>query len=107
MALNALGFHAFAEDDTDEALKYAQQAGELAPDNPAIQDTLGWVYYRKGIYRSAVGYLKTAVEKGSTPPRKYHLAMAYMKVGGDRDLGQRMLKSALEADPKLAATQGW
>ncbi len=105
VALNDLAFM-LSEDDTDEALKYAQQAGELAPDNPAVQDTLGWVYYRKGIYRSAVGYLKAAVEKDGTPPRKYHLGMAYLKTG-NRDLGQRMLKSALEADPKLAATQGW
>jgi tetratricopeptide (TPR) repeat protein len=105
VALNDLAFM-LSGDNTDEALKYAQQAGELAPDSPAVQDTLGWVYYRKGIYRSAVGYLKAAVEKDGTPPRKYHLGMAYLKAG-DRDLGQRMLKSALEADPKLAATQGW
>ena len=105
VALNDLAFM-LSKDNADEALKYAQQAGELAPDNPAVQDTLGWVYYRKGIYRSAVSYLKAAVEKDGTPPRKYHLGMAYLKAG-DRDLGQRMLKSALEADPKLAATQGW
>jgi tetratricopeptide (TPR) repeat protein len=105
VALNDLALM-LCEDETDEALKYAQQAGELAPDNPAVQDTLGWVFYRKGIYRSAVSYLKAAVEKDGTPPRKYHLGMAYLKAG-DRDLGQRMLKSALEADPKLAATQGW
>ena len=95
-----------SKDNPDEALKYAQQAVELAPDNPAVQDTLGWVYCRKGIYVSAIRYLKTAVEKDSTPLRKYHLGMAYLKAG-DRDLGQRMLTAALEADPKLATTEGW
>jgi tetratricopeptide (TPR) repeat protein len=104
-ALNDLAFM-LSKDETDEALKYAQQAGALAPDNPAVQDTLGWVYYRKGIYRSAIGYLKTAVEKDSTPPRKYHLGMAYLKAG-DRELGESMLKAALAVDPTLAATQGW
>jgi Tfp pilus assembly protein PilF len=105
VALNDLAFM-LSKDNPDEALKYAQQAGELAPDNPAVQDTLGWVYCRKGIYRSAIGYLKTAVEKDATPLRKYHLGMAYLKAG-DRDLGQRMLKAALESDPALAKTQGW
>ncbi len=105
VALNDLAFM-LCKDDTDEALKYAQQAGELAPDNPAVQDTLGWVFYHKRIYRSAVSHLKTAVEKDGTPPRKYHLGMAYLKTG-EQDLGQRMLKSALDADPNLAATQGW
>lgn len=104
VALNDLAVM-LSSDDTDEALKYAQEAGELAPDNPAVQDTLGWVYYRKGIYRSAIGYLKAAVEKDGTPPRKYHLGMAYLKTG-DRELGQRMLSAALEADPTLAVTQG-
>jgi putative PEP-CTERM system TPR-repeat lipoprotein len=105
VALNDLAFM-LSKDDPDEALKYAQQAGELAPDNPAVQDTLGWVYYRKGIYNSAVGYLKTAVEKSGTPSRKYHLGMAYLKTG-NQDLGLRMVKAALEADPTLAASQGW
>ena len=90
----------------DEALKYAQQAGELAPDSPAVQDTLGWAYYGKGDYEPAIRYLKNAVEKDGTPRRKYHLGMAYLKAG-DRELGQKMLKAALETDPTLATTQGW
>lgn len=105
VALNDLAYM-LSKDDPNEALKYAQRAGELAPDSPAVQDTLGWVYYCKGIYEPAIRCLKTAVEKDATPRRKYHLAMAYLKAG-NQDLGQRMLKAALEADPTLATTQGW
>jgi Tfp pilus assembly protein PilF len=105
VALNDLAF-LLSKDNPDEALKYAQQAGELAPDNGAVQDTLGWVYYNRGIYKSAIGYLRTAAEKNGTPIRKYHLGMAYLK-SGDRDLGQSMLRAALQADPTLATTQGW
>jgi tetratricopeptide (TPR) repeat protein len=75
MALNNLAY-LLSKDDPDEALKYAQQAGELAPDSPAVQDTLGWAYYCKGNYEGAIRYLKTAVEKDGTPRRKYHLGMA-------------------------------
>ena len=104
VALNDLAFM-LSKDSPDEALKFAQRAGELAPDNPAVQDTLGWVYYRNGVYTSAVGYLKTAVAKQSTPLRKYHLGMAYLK-SGNRDVGQSMLTAALAADPTLATTEG-
>ncbi len=104
VALNDLAY-ILSKDSPDEALKYAQKAGELAPNNPEVQDTLGWVYYRKGIYRSAIGYLKTAMDKDATPPHKYHLGLAYLKVG-NQNLGQKMVDAALEADPTLAATQG-
>ena len=59
----------------------------LAPDDAAVRDTIGWVYYRKGIYRSAVEQLKMSVAKESTPQRQFHLAIAYLKVG-DKDLGR-------------------
>ncbi len=104
VALNDLAF-ILCKDNPDEALKFAQQAGELAPDNPAVEDTLGWIYYRNGVYKSAVHYLKTAVEQDSTPRRKYHLGMAYLR-SGDRDLGRQMVQAALEAEPTLAASEG-
>jgi Tfp pilus assembly protein PilF len=105
-ALNNLAY-LVAMDNPDEALKFAQQAMELSPDNAAVQDTLGWVYYRKAIYQTAVRYLKTAVTKESTPRRQFHLGMAYLKAG-DRELGQRTIGAALKQDPNLAKTeQGW
>jgi tetratricopeptide (TPR) repeat protein len=105
-ALNNLAY-LVALDNPDEALKFAQQAMELAPDNAAVQDTLGWVYYRKAIYQTAIRHLKTAVTKESTPRRQFHLGMAYLKAG-DRELGQRTIVAALKQDPNLAKTeQGW
>jgi len=105
-ALNNLAY-TLAVDKPDDALTYAQQAGELAPDNPAVQDTLGWIYYRKGVYRSAVDHLKTAVAREATPRREFHLGMSYIKAG-DRDLGQRTLNAALRKDPNLLKTErGW
>ena len=76
-------------------------------DSANVQDTLGWVYYRKGIYNTAVNYLKTAVAKDPTPRRQFHLAMSYIKAG-NRDLGQKTLTAALQKDPTLPQTeQGW
>src|SRR5207253_7999163 len=88
----------------DEALKYAQQARELAPANVDTQGTLGWVFYCKGLFPAAVQQLSDAVSRdgaasGSNPAiRKYHLAMALLKAG-DRERGRQTLNVALKMDP--------
>jgi Tfp pilus assembly protein PilF len=106
MALNNLAY-TLAPTEPDEALKCAQQAAEMAPNSAAVQDTLGWVYYRKAIYGTAATYLETAVAKEPTPRRQFHLAMSYLK-SGKRDLGEKTLQLALRQDPNLPQTEkGW
>jgi tetratricopeptide (TPR) repeat protein len=90
----------------DEALKYAQQAHELAPDNPDIEDTVAWALYQKGIYGTALQHLEHAVSldgksraTGSTV-RKYHLAMAYLK-NGKRERGMQVLIAAQKVDGSI------
>jgi tetratricopeptide (TPR) repeat protein len=84
----------------DEALSFAQRAVELAPDNPAVQDTLGWIYFQKGQYRAATGHLKEAVARDPNPRRQFHLALSYLKTG-ERGLGQQLLEAAIRRDPSL------
>ena len=48
MALNGLAYLLAETRQPDEAIKYAQKAKELAPDSPAVDDTLGWTYFQKG-----------------------------------------------------------
>ena len=106
IALNNLAYH-LAAADPDQALKFAQRAAELAPDNASVQDTLGWVYYRQGNYTLAERYLKLAVAKEATPSREFHLAVCYLK-NGNKGLGEKLLQKALQEDPKLPTTeQGW
>jgi len=105
-ALNNLAWD-LALDNSDEALKFAEQALEIAPANPAVQDTLGWVYYRRGLYAKAVEYFRGAVQKEPTPDRQFHLAMSYLK-SGDRLQGEKLLTTALQQDPNLPKTEsGW
>ena len=100
-ALNNLAYLLAEEDkQIDEALRFAQQAVEFAPDVSGFRDTLGWIYYKKGIYASAVTHLEAAVSKESTPRRRYHLAMAYLRLG-NIEKGKKSLDFALRADPSL------
>ena len=84
----------------DEALKYAEKAQELAPQNPAYADTLGWILYRKGLYPLAVKSLERAGADDGNVVWKYHLAMAYAKTG-NMERGRATLAAALKKNPNV------
>jgi tetratricopeptide (TPR) repeat protein len=105
-ALNNLAY-LLAFNDPDEGLMFAQQAVKLAPDNATVLDTLGWVYYRRGMYSAATTSLKAALAKQPSASTQYHLAMSYLKAG-NQQMGQKALLAALKQDPNLPKTeQGW
>ena len=104
LALNGLAYLLAEHGQPDEAIKYAQKAKEVAPDNSAVDDTLGWTYFQKGMYTLAVAHLEGAVAKDGTAVRKYHLAMAYLKAG-DPKRGRQTFEAALKMDPKLPEAQ--
>ena len=64
-------------------MSLAQTARRGMPDSPAAADTLGWVYYQKGVYRPAIDMLREALKLGEknkapdNPNIHYHLGMAY------------------------------
>jgi tetratricopeptide (TPR) repeat protein len=82
--------------DLDVALNLAQKAREVNPNDPGIADTLGWIYYKKGIYGTAITLLKESNEKfkGQNPTVLYHLALAHDK-SGDEKLAREPLQKAL------------
>ena len=91
----------YAEDNErlDEALQLAQAARARMPETPEIADTLGFVYYRKGLFGSAAAAFKEAVDKRpDTPAYRYHLGLAYAR-NGDNTLARQTLEAALKLDP--------
>ncbi len=104
-ALNNLAYLlAESAKQPDQALRFAEKAAELAPDNASVRNTLGWVFYHKGMYNIAVRHLERAVEAESTPMRNFHLAMAYWK-NGDRARAQRVYKAAALLQPESREAQ--
>jgi len=60
-ALNALGYTlADRTERLNEAREYILKAAKLLPDDPAILDSLGWVYYRLGQNEAAIKWLSKA-----------------------------------------------
>src|SRR6266403_2066885 len=68
--------------NVDVALAMAQTARRQLPDNPSSADTLGWAFYHKGVYNSAINLFKEAVKKDpDNATYNYHLGLAYARNG--------------------------
>jgi tetratricopeptide (TPR) repeat protein len=96
-AANNLAYHlAERTDQFDEALKYARIAKSKLPNDPGIMDTLGLVYYKKGLYGNAISEFLDSIELiPKNPIIHYHLGLAY-NGKGEKELAQNALKHALE-----------
>lgn len=74
--------YATRRNDPDSALPLARQAAQLAGNDPAILDTLGWVLYLKGDNDQALQILsKAKAGLPNLPTVRYHLGMALLKAG--------------------------
>ncbi len=88
----------------DVALSLAQTARRGMPQSPAVADTLGWIYYQKGAYHSAVDSLREALKlaedghSADNPRFHYHLGMAYAK-SGQASLARQQLQQVLRLNP--------
>jgi tetratricopeptide (TPR) repeat protein len=88
----------------DVALSLAQTARRGLPESPGVADTLGWIYFQKGAYHSAVDSLREALRlaRNSESPENshlhYQLGMAYAK-SGETTLARQQLETALEMNP--------
>ncbi len=106
VALNNLAY-LMAPENPQQALQLALKAAQRAPNNAAVEDTLGWVYYRQGNYSEARTYLKAAYDKDPTARHQFHLALSCLKAG-DQVTGGKLLEAALQRDPNLPKTEaGW
>jgi len=83
----------------DIALQLAQTAKGQMPERPEVNDTLGWVYYKKGLAALAVPPLRESVEGDpKNPAYHYHLGLAYAKAG-DNAKARAALQQALTLKP--------
>ncbi len=85
LILNNLAWTASQVKDP-KAFEYAEQALRLAPDNPAIIDTVGMIQVERGDFDAGVTNLERAVKLGpDLLPLHLNLARAYVKAGRAND----------------------
>ena len=66
----------------EKALELARKARTLAPSDPAVADTLGWVLFKRGDYQQALELGQEAVGKISNNSAvQFHLGMAHYMMG--------------------------
>jgi len=82
----------------DVALRRAQEAKRQLTDNPKVNDTLGWVYYKKGMISEAVTALCESIDRDpSDPQAQFHAGLALLK-NGDLLRARQALERALALD---------
>ncbi len=85
--------------NVDIALAMAQTARRGMPDSANAADTLGWAYYKKGAYASAIGLFQEALQKNPNEASfHYHLGLAYQQAG-KIPLAKEHLQKVLKIDP--------
>jgi tetratricopeptide (TPR) repeat protein len=99
----------------DEAVRLAQAVVQQNPNVAGFVDTLGWVYYQKGLHAAAVDQLQKAVSidervasmgnVSPSPTYRYHLGMA-LKAKGDSGAAKRELEMALRLGEKVPFADG-
>jgi tetratricopeptide (TPR) repeat protein len=99
----------YGKGNLDEAVRLAQSAVQANPEVPSFADTLGWVYYKKGLYAAATEQLKKAVtvdetaarrnNLSPTPTYRYHLGAA-LAAKGDKAGARREIENALRLAEK-------
>jgi tetratricopeptide (TPR) repeat protein len=98
-AYNALGY-SFA--DRNERLEEAKQliakALQLAPEDPFILDSMGWVLFRQGDNAGALGYLQRAFALRQDPEIAAHLGEVLWVIGR-REEARQTWRDAEKAHP--------
>ena len=98
-AYNALGYTlAEKTQRLTEAKDLIEKAYKLAPDDPFILDSLGWVHYRLGNADEALKHLQAAYAARTDPEIAAHLGEVLWKVG-QRDEAQKIWRTALAQNP--------
>lgn len=81
-----------------EALEAAQQAADLAPDNPIAQELLGWARHLEGDENGAQVALKRSLSLDPDFARAYyHLGVVYSQIG-EKDNAQWAYQRAIDLD---------
>ena len=98
-AYNALGYSLLERNErVAEAVELVEKALQLAPDDAAIMDSVGWGYYRSGRLDESLKLLRRAFAGNPDPEVAAHLGEV-LWVHGDKDEARKIWQDSLRANP--------
>ncbi|MGH8702036.1 MAG: tetratricopeptide repeat protein, partial [Burkholderiales bacterium] len=105
-AYNALGYTlADRNQRVAEAYGLIETALKLAPEDPFIQDSMGWVLYRMGRNKEGLDYLQRAFKQRPDPEIAAHLGEVLWALD-QRDAAKKIWDEALKEHPNNEVLQG-
>lgn len=105
-AYNALGYTlADRNQRIQEAYGLIETALKLAPDDPFIMDSMGWVLYRMGRNQEGLDYLQRAFKQRPDPEIAAHLGEVLWAME-KRDEARKIWAEALKDHPNNEVLQG-
>ena len=100
MAMNALGYTLLEQTPRlAEAKTLIEQAHQLNPEEPATQDSLGWLYFKLNRLEEAEHWLRQAYHAYPDPEVAAHLAEVLWQRNKQRE-ARKLLKQALQESPE-------
>ncbi|MBI5437621.1 MAG: tetratricopeptide repeat protein [Nitrosomonadales bacterium] len=104
-AYNALGYSMLERNERiPEAVELVEKALQLAPDDVAIMDSVGWGYYRSGRLDESVKLLRRAFAGNPDPEIASHLGEV-LWVRGNKEEARKVWQDSLKANPGSALLQ--
>jgi len=102
---NAAYLSAESGGDLEKAQEMATKATQLVKDNPALQDTLGWILFKLGEVDAAADILQEAASKQPDEPEiQFHCGVACF-AAGRRDAAREAFDRALKSGKEFAGKQ--
>ena len=87
--------------DMDRALDLARRAKVANPTSPQVSDTLGWIYYKRQLYESAIPLFQDCIKKQpANAVYHFHLAAA-LADSGKKAQAKTAMSKALSLDSSL------
>ena len=88
-------------DNFDKALEHAIAEYNRRPNNIDVNETVAWVYYKKGDYAKALPYIQVALKTGSKNPTLLCRAGLIFLKAGDKVKAKEYLQEALKSNPNI------
>ena len=104
-AYNALGYSLLDRNERiEEGMQLVEKANQLAPDDSAVIDSVGWGHYRLGNLSKSLEFLRRAYSANPDPEIAAHLGEV-LWAHGDKEQAKKIWDDSMKSHPDNAVLQ--